>query len=317
MEPEPTITESPKKFPWRLVTLGGIGLGAILAGILLSKTSEKEAAPQKTFFAEAYEGNTLQIGEANNLGKLWVENPKAKPNFTRIIREISNPGHTTGYCVKTLNPLWTLYRLEQKNPLNRESPGEFFQDSRLPNNNQGKTSDYERNQEYEMTGMAPSQNLAAHFGAEAQAGTFNMTNVAPMRPGLKSGVWEMTLRLESAYAQKYGEVIVICGPIFTKLGKAGKENKTIGAMSKIHAPDGFYKILARKATDAEIEKGWKAEEPKLICFIIPQSAPKPSSVGDLNNYLGSLQQIESETQFTFTAASPETKRNAQGLWPYP
>ncbi|MBP3567493.1 MAG: DNA/RNA non-specific endonuclease [Paraprevotella sp.] len=67
--------------------------------------------------------------------------------------------------------------------------------------------------------------------------TFSLVNVCPQNPNLNSGLWN---NLESdcrRWAKQYGDIYIVCGPLFLK-----QEHETIG-VNNIFVPEAFFKVV--------------------------------------------------------------------------
>lgn len=67
--------------------------------------------------------------------------------------------------------------------------------------------------------------------------SFLMTNCTPQNRSLNSGLWNQIEQSCRKWAKKYGEVIIICGPIFMNC-----EHDTIGP-HRIPVPEAFFKVV--------------------------------------------------------------------------
>lgn len=72
---------------------------------------------------------------------------------------------------------------------------------------------------------------------KAMFDTFSLVNVCPQNASLNSGLWnsiEMDCR---NWARKYGDIYIVCGPIFMN-----REHESIGK-NKIPVPEAFFKVV--------------------------------------------------------------------------
>jgi endonuclease G len=96
------------------------------------------------------------------------------------------------------------------------------------------------NQDYKGSGWSRGHMCPAgdnKWNRRAMYDSFSLVNVCPQHPKLNSGVWnsiEMDCR---KWARKYGEVYIVCGPVWTK----GK-HETIGE-NKVAVPEAFFKVV--------------------------------------------------------------------------
>lgn len=72
---------------------------------------------------------------------------------------------------------------------------------------------------------------------EAMYESFLLSNVCPQHPTLNSGVWnqiEITCR---TWAERYGDIYIVSGPVFYN-----QEHKTIGS-NEVVVPEAFFKVV--------------------------------------------------------------------------
>lgn len=89
------------------------------------------------------------------------------------------------------------------------------------------------NSGYDKGHGCPSNDM--DFSKEAASATFYMCNMFPQTPNLNRGVWKKYEVYGHSLAKKYGQVEIICGPIYIT------NPKTIGNGVKV--PDMFFKIF--------------------------------------------------------------------------
>lgn len=75
------------------------------------------------------------------------------------------------------------------------------------------------------------------WDSEAMYESFLMTNCSPQSHSLNSGVWNQIEQSCRQWAKKYGEIIIVCGPIFYD-----QEHDTIGD-HRIPVPEAFFKVV--------------------------------------------------------------------------
>ena len=126
--------------------------------------------------------------------------------------------------------------------------------------------------------MCPNSAIAARYGRKGQMDTFLMSNICPQRPELNRKVWERLERLEEGYANKFGGIWVITGPIF--------DQHTQILNRQVEIPDSFFKILIDE------DKG----KVRVLPFIVPQ---KVTGKEILNEFLTSVDEIEKKTGLDF------------------
>ena len=135
------------------------------------------------------------------------------------------------------------------------------------------------------------------WNRRAMYDSFSLVNVCPQHPKLNSGVWnsiEMDCR---KWARKYGEVYIVCGPVWTK----GK-HETIGE-NKVAVPEAFFKVVL-------CLKG----EPKGYGVIVRNTEGNKKK--DL--YYNSIDEVERMTGIDFFPALPDdVEERVEGDPPQP
>jgi hypothetical protein len=100
------------------------------------------------------------------------------------------------------------------NPSSTARPEGFSPDPRIEPEYQVNTH-YWTATGYDRGHMAPNWGVSICYGRDAQVQTFLLTNVIPQSPALNRGLWETLEKIISNdYAERFGQVWVICGPIF-------------------------------------------------------------------------------------------------------
>ena len=126
-----------------------------------------------------------------------------------------------------------------------------------------------------------------------------MSNITPQTPELNRRTWARIERLEMTYAQRYGSIWVITGPIF------GEHIKQIA--NEIDIPEAFFKILVKELDGYVITKS----------FLVPQTV---SGSEPLETFLTSINEIERLTNLDFFWPMNEEKQQrlesytANSLW---
>lgn len=95
-------------------------------------------------------------------------------------------------------------------------------------------SDY-RGSGYDRGHMCPAGDNK--WDRQAMYESFYLTNICPQNPSLNSGLWNRFEQDCRAWAQKYGEIYIVCGPIFLR-----QKHKTIGA-GHVVVPEAFFKVV--------------------------------------------------------------------------
>ncbi len=164
---------------------------------------------------------------------------------------------------------------------------------------------------------------ADRIGWEQGCNTHFFVNAAPQCAGFNQGIWLDLEFLTGAWANKYGAVWVITGPIIDHTQSV----ETIGDAGEVPVtlPAAFFKIVVRDDLDSDL--------PRVLAFIYPQHHPDYGTsacgnsrgcTGDYphERFLVSIADIEEKTDLRFFVdldATEETRRafktaKAPGLW---
>jgi endonuclease G len=123
---------------------------------------------------------------------------------------------------------------------------------------------------------------------EAMFDSFSLVNVCPQHSKLNSGLWnsiEMDCR---KWARKYGEVYIVCGPVWMR-----GEHETIGE-NAVAVPEAFFKVVL-----------CLTGKPKAFGFIVRNTEGNKKK--DL--YYNSVDQVERITGIDFFPALPDDIEN--------
>ena len=197
----------------------------------------------------------------------------------RILHRV---GYTTSYNAEWLIPNWVAWRLTHDH-----TSGDFkrkgvpYQEdddvSPRVTNDDYKASDYSRGH------MCPSGDNK--WDRRAQEQSFLLTNTCPQDRTLNGGDWnELEMRCRR-WAEHYGEVYIVAGPIVRS-----RQPRTIGR-NEVVVPDGFFKVVLR------MEDG-----PRAIGFIYDN---RQDHHRKMREYVVSVDEVEQTTGYDFFAALPD------------
>ena len=122
---------------------------------------------------------------------------------------------------------------------------------------------------------------------EAMDDSFFLTNICPQDESLNSGIWNQIEMKCREWADYYGDILIVTGPIFNK------KIKTIGP-NKVAVPDYFFKVVM--SLDAHT---------KAIGFICPNK----KIPGKMYDYVVSVDEVEKITGFDFFPSIPKETQN--------
>ena len=191
-------------------------------------------------------------------------------------------GYIASYNKYTKAPNWVAWHLTKDHLSGTlKRPGNaWHEDSQVPypkaTHNDYKKSGWSRGH------MCPAGDNK--WDGEAMYDTFLYTNVCPQHPRLNSGDWNEIEIACRRWANRYGDIYIVCGPIFFR-----KEHVTIGK-NRVMVPEAFFKvIICLNGT------------PKGIGFILRNTEGNRKK--DL--YVNSISQVERITGMTFFPSLPE------------
>ena len=173
---------------------------------------------------------------------------------------------------------WVAYCLEKGElSKNAERSNNFHADKKISTDS-ATPEDYTRSG-YDRGHLAPAADMA--FSAKAMDDSFCMSNMSPQTPALNRGVWKNLEEQVRRWAQGFGAVFVVSGPV---LDKNANEYSKIGR-NAVAVPEYFYKALLTKSGDSLIAVG----------FLIPNDKPK----GSIWDYALSIDELEERTGLDF------------------
>lgn len=147
---------------------------------------------------------------------------------------LQKTSYITSYNKETKIPNWVSWNLSSSHtdgPYKRMS--NFYEDDDVPSPR--ATLDDYRGSGWSRGHMCPAGDNK--WNEEAMYDTFSLTNVCPQNANLNSGLWnsiEMDCR---NWARKFGDIYIICGPIFMN-----REHEVIG-VNKVLVPEAFFKVV--------------------------------------------------------------------------
>ena len=122
----------------------------------------------------------------------------------------------------------------------------------------------------------------------AMSESFLLSNMCPQTASLNTGLWN---RLEQScrnWAQKYGDLFIVCGPVLLNT-----KHETIG-VNKVVVPEAFFKvILCLRGT------------PKAIGFVIRNNDGKKKR----DQFVNTVDEVERITGIDFYPALPDSIEN--------
>jgi endonuclease G len=167
-------------------------------------------------------------------------------------------GYTASYNSDTRCPNWVACHLTKAHTGGRvQRSAELFTEDGSVAKPRATNDDY-YNSRYDRGHMCPAGDNK--WDAKAMQESFLLTNVCPQNHGLNKYEWNDVEKLCRQWAQRYGAVDVVCGPLY----EPKVQPRFIGR-NKVRVPDAFFKVvLCRQGT------------PKAIGFVFRNHGKKMS-----------------------------------------
>lgn len=209
-----------------------------------------------------------------------LEMPALRPSSGEQI--LRRTAYTASYDAATRLPNWVAWHLTAEHAGGKYGRKgiRFREDEEVPAP-RATDADY-YNSGYDRGHMCPSGDCK--WSAEAQLESFLFTNACPQVHGLNAGDWNEMEQQCRRWAEKYGRLYIVCGPIIYK-----GNGKTIGK-NKVVVPEAFFKVVLRLG-----------DNPRAIGFIYKnKSGNRPK--GD---YVNTVDEVERITGLDFFPALPD------------
>ncbi|HEY4981864.1 MAG TPA: DNA/RNA non-specific endonuclease [Pseudolabrys sp.] len=218
-------------------------------------------------------------------------------------------------------PHWVAHHIKRLSPppVSGERPSTWFTMPELADKSIAPTdASYAFSSAFEKThknwyerGHLAQKYLVERLGQKAALYTHNVVNAVPQLSQFNKGPWLTLECVTGAWANKYGEVWVIAGPVFKKNHpivwlRSDKNKKAL----PVAIPVGIFKIVVRKDGDQ-----WD-----VLAFIYPQNH-KSYQKGpyDPEVWLKSVADIEQLTGEQFLSGLPNAaqlkQKTAEKIWP--
>ena len=219
-------------------------LAALLSYFPISKQLNEQKAvnePQKQEVVveqSPQQSNDISLDEA----VISVQNleipAKLKDRSEKILKR-SN--YTVSYNRNWNLPNWVAWELNKDETRGKNNRNEeFTSDPDLPKDNQVESWDYSGSG-YDRGHMCPAGDN--HFDAKAMNESFYMSNICPQDHELNKGKWNDLEIACRRWANRYGELYIVCGPIIDK-----RNGKRIGKEHEVIVPEKFFKVVLITST---------------------------------------------------------------------
>lgn len=195
-----------------------------------------------------------------------------------IIRE----AYTLSYNKDWVNCNWVYWKLTRDHCYgNVKRNGHKFVEDNEVSGYKATHQDYIQSG-YDRGHMCPAGDN--QWSGKAMSQTFILSNICPQDHNLNTGDWNDLEQACRLWAKTYGEVYIVCGPIYN----GNRVTKRIGG--NVGVPDAFFKCVVRAAGD-----------PAGLGFIY-------NNVGkhhEMDSYVCSIDEVEKRTGLDFFKGLPD------------
>ena len=145
--------------------------------------------------------------------------------------------YSLSYNTKTRQPNWVMWQLTGNHVMTRKTDvwNEYREDLDIKKEYRAMLSDYVSSG-YDRGHMCPGGDC--NWNDKGRDETFLLSNMCPQNPNLNRGDWKEIEIVCRKWAQTYGRIFIVCGPIFFK----SPEHETIGS-NRIPVPEAFFKVV--------------------------------------------------------------------------
>lgn len=197
-------------------------------------------------------------------------------------------GYTTSYNNKTKNANWVAWHLTSDHTSGRWSRDgiPYMVDMDVKGGRQELEDWYGHSLPIDHGHLCPAGDCK--WSKDAMEQSFLLTNMCPQNSNLNRGDWEELESRCRGWTKHYGEVYIVCGPIFYN-----QNYKTIGD-NNVGVPDAFYKVVLRIG-----------KKPQALGFIYPNDGTHHK----MSYYVLSVDEVEDRTGIDFFYNLPDDIEN--------
>ncbi len=249
----------------------------VLLLLLFSTASCRQANTQTTTFVQQADP------------QCWTcDLPLPSPLTDREEQILTRKSYVVSYNKDTRQPNWVAWRLTADHtdgPVPRPVTG-WHDDKEVPQP-RAYWQDY-RGTDWDRGHMCPAGDNK--WDSVAMYESFLMTNACPQNKTLNSGIWNQIEMDCRKWARRYGEIYIVCGPLFLN-----QEHATIG-QHDIPVPEAFFKVVALL----------DPANPKGIGYIVRNN----EGTKKRDSYTNTIAEVERITGLTFFPDLTEPMRTA-------
>lgn len=193
-------------------------------------------------------------------------------------------GYITSYNSITKNANWVAWHLTKEHTDGKwKRDGiPYMVDEEISGSRQELEDWYGHNLPIDHGHMCPAGDNK--WSKDAMEQTFLLTNMCPQNSELNRGDWEELESRCRGWARNYGDIYIVCGPIFYS-----NSYKTIGN-NKVGVPDAFFKVIL-----------CMNKKPKALGFIYPNEGTHHK----MSHYVTTVDNVEKQTGIDFFYNLPD------------
>lgn len=187
--------------------------------------------------------------------------------------------YTVSHNARTRQPNWVMWQLTEDHVMQCKEGvwNEYREDENLPLEIRATLEDY-ASSGYDRGHMCPGGDC--NWDDEGRDETFVLSNMCPQNPNLNRGDWKEIEMACRKWAKQYGNIYIVCGPIFLK----SQQHERIGP-HQIPVPEAFFKVILCV----------ESSNPKGIGFICRNTDGNRKK----DFYVNSITQVERVTGYKF------------------
>ena len=190
---------------------------------------------------------------------------------------------------------WVSYTVTKDELVKESGRTNDFREDESISTGSASPADYYRSG-YDRGHLAPAADMA--WSRESMSESFYMSNMTPQTPAFNRKIWMYLESQVRIWAERYGEVTVVTGPV---LDKKASEYKTIGE-NEVCVPEWFYKVLLVKTEEENVET---------VGFLIPNEG----WTGTFWDYAVTVDEVETRTSLDFfSVLDDEIENQAEGTF---
>ena len=195
---------------------------------------------------------------------------------------------------------WSAYVLTAGMLQKNASRTEDFREDPLISTGSAMLSDY-KGSGFDRGHLTPAADMS--FDIDAMSETFFMSNMTPQNAKLNRGMWKDLETLVRTWANKFGRVYVVSGPL---LEKPAEKYESIGN-NNVAVPEYYYKVILVPlyADEQDRETPDDSTDIAAIAFVLPNEKCE----GKIFDYAVTIDEVEKKTGLDFFSLLEDEKEN--------